>query len=570
MDGFTFSPKLDCLGRNRGKTVETGGHKIAEEQITYLKFGDHATNIPATVYFGDVKNGRYCFSDHFKYKYDSMGNITEIRENGELYAKYTYDTIGRLVREDNKKLGKTTTFTYDTNGNILCRKEYAFTLTDKLDELDCTDFVYTYDGDKLLSYNGEACEYDAIGNPTTYRGLKARWANGRQLSSYNNTPFTYDNLGRRISKNSVTFTYDANGNLIRQNNGISFIYDASGVCGICYGNSTYFYRKDILGNIVAILDANGEIVAKYTYDAWGNHTITDTNGNVITDENHIANLNPFRYRGYYYDTGIGLYFLKTRYYDPEIGRFMTIDDLSYLDPDSINGLNLYAYCLNNPIMCVDPNGHLAISIGLLMLIGFVVGAAIGAGSSAIGQFAGNGFTFEGFNWGQFALDTFLGGISGMLSMSPLGVGAMVVANAAIGFVGAVGGHLMNGSDFTHYSTWLDIALSTGLGALAGRIGGAGGLNSSYLNGATKTAGFIRAAGMYDDVLTKAANGFYKTSDIAKNALRLSHNNLMKQWNRMIVTHSGAALKTSLIRTGILLPVGTLVKGLIYYYTKQNI
>ena len=369
LGSFKFAPKTDCLGRNRGKTVETGGHKIAEEQITYLKFGDHATNIPATVYYGNVKNGNYAFSDHFKYKYDSMGNITEIRENGELYAKYTYDTIGRLVREDNKKLGKTTTFTYDTNGNILCRKEYAFTLTDKLDELDCTDFVYTYDGDKLLSYNGEACEYDAIGNPTTYRGLKARWANGRQLSSYNNTPFTYDNLGRRISKNSVTFTYDANGNLIRQNNGISFIYDASGVCGICYGNSTYFYRKDILGNIVALLNANGEIVAEYTYDAWGNHTVTATEGNET-----IANLNPFRYRGYYYDTGIGLYFLKTRYYDPETGRFMTIDDISYLDPDSINGLNLYAYCRNNPVMCVDPSGRFLISTAVA--VGFWIGLGL--------------------------------------------------------------------------------------------------------------------------------------------------------------------------------------------------
>ena len=311
-------------------------------------------------------------------------------------------------------------------------------------------------------------------------------------------------------------------------------------------------------------------MVKYRYDAWGNCKVLNADGSEIADSNHIGILNPFRYRSYYYDTGIGLYFLKTRYYDPEVGRFMTIDDISYLDPESINGLNLYAYCGNNPIMYSDPNGHLAISIGLLMLIGFVVGAAIGAGSSAIGQFVGNGFTFEGFNWGQFALDTFLGGVSGMLSMSPLGVSAMVAANAAIGFVGAVGGHLMNGSDFTHYSTWLDIALSTGLGALAGRIGSAGGLNSNYLNGATKTAGFIRAAGMYDDVLTKAANGFYKTSGITQNALRLSHNNLIKQWNRMIITQSSAALKTSLIRTGILLPVGTLVKGLIYCYTKQNI
>ena len=97
---------------------------------------------------------------------------------------------------------------------------------------------------------------------------------------------------------------------------------------------------------------------KYKYDAWGMCKALNADGFEITDNNHIGILNPFRYRSYYYDHGIGLYFLKTRYYDPEIGRFMTIDDISYLDPDSINGLNMYAYCLNNPIKGYDPNGTL--------------------------------------------------------------------------------------------------------------------------------------------------------------------------------------------------------------------
>ena len=70
----------------------------------------------------------------------------------------------------------------------------------------------------------------------------------------------------------------------------------------------------------------------------------------------LKEIEPFRYRSYYYDTETGLYFLKTRYYDPETGRFITIDDISYLAPDTINGLNLYAYCGNNPVMNVDPKG----------------------------------------------------------------------------------------------------------------------------------------------------------------------------------------------------------------------
>ena len=104
---------------------------------------------------------------------------------------------------------------------------------------------------------------------------------------------------------------------------------------------------------IALLDTDGAIVVKYTYDAWGNHTVEDN-----TDCG-LGTLNPFRYRGYYYDTETGLYYLQTRYYDPEIGRFVAIDDAAYLAPDTIGGLNLYSYCNNNPVMCVDPWGTAA-------------------------------------------------------------------------------------------------------------------------------------------------------------------------------------------------------------------
>ena len=76
----------------------------------------------------------------------------------------------------------------------------------------------------------------------------------------------------------------------------------------------------------------------------------------------MGNLNPFRYRGYYYDTETNLYYLKTRYYDPAVGRFISADNVKYLDPDSINGLNLYAYCNNNPVMYVDDTGTRAVLV----------------------------------------------------------------------------------------------------------------------------------------------------------------------------------------------------------------
>ena len=92
-------------------------------------------------------------------------------------------------------------------------------------------------------------------------------------------------------------------------------------------------------------------------DAWGNHKVLDAAGTENTSDDFIGNINPIRYRGYYYDAEVGLYYLKSRYYDPEVGRFISPDDTEYLDPEKLDGLNLYAYCLNNPVMYVDPDGR---------------------------------------------------------------------------------------------------------------------------------------------------------------------------------------------------------------------
>ncbi|HIZ09742.1 MAG TPA: RHS repeat-associated core domain-containing protein [Candidatus Borkfalkia avicola] len=125
-------------------------------------------------------------------------------------------------------------------------------------------------------------------------------------------------------------------------------------------------------------------MVEYKYDAWGNHAVLDANGADIASATHIGNLNPFRYRGYYYDTETGLYFLKTRYYDPEVGRFITIDDISYIDPETINGLNLYAYCGNNPVMRVDENGNAWWEwlVGALLVIAVTAAVVVTAEAAA--------------------------------------------------------------------------------------------------------------------------------------------------------------------------------------------
>ena len=153
----------------------------------------------------------------------------------------------------------------------------------------------------------------------------------------------------------------------------------------------YYYRKDAQGNIISLLDSEGNCVVKYVYDAWGNHKVLDANGEEITDPNHIGNLNPFRYRGYFFDKETGLYYLKSRYYDPVTGRFLNADTVEYLDPESIQGLNLYAYCLNNPVMYLDPFGNSLIA-SLIILGGFAIAGGIIGGSLGANEAKEQGLT----------------------------------------------------------------------------------------------------------------------------------------------------------------------------------
>ena len=148
-----------------------------------------------------------------------------------------------------------------------------------------------------------------------------------------------------------------------------------------------------MGNIKGTLDSNGQAVVQYKYDAWGNHKVYNNAQKEDTDSHFIGNLNPFRYRSYYYDTETKLYYLKTRYYDPEVGRFINMDSIEYADPQTINGLNLYAYCGNNPVMNEDSTGTI-FGVLIALGIGAVVGAVVGGvkakkEGATVGEIIGN-------------------------------------------------------------------------------------------------------------------------------------------------------------------------------------
>ena len=160
--------------------------------------------------------------------------------------------------------------------------------------------------------------------------------------------------------------------------GVSTIHNL--ICslnGVNYNGSEYFYVFDLLGNVIGLMNESGQLVVTYTYDAWGNQRVVGSNGSENTLPTFIGNINPYRYLGYRYDAETGYYYLQARYYDPEIGRFISIDDANYISDDISSSINLYAYAANNPVMFVDPNGneryHWAIAFGIVAVgIGVLV------------------------------------------------------------------------------------------------------------------------------------------------------------------------------------------------------
>ena len=236
--------------------------------------------------------------------------------------------------------------TYDNYGNILTKNGIS----------------YTYDAvwkDLLTGYGDQSISYDAQGNPASYLGHTLTWEKGRQLKPFDNIQYTYNANGIRTSKtvNGIKHSYVLDGTKILREewNGNTLIplYDnEDSVCGISYNNEPYYFQKNLQGDIIAIVDKDAAVVAKYSYDAWGVCTVTQD-----TSDCSIATINPFRYRSYYYDAEIQMYYLQSRYYNPAVGRFVNADDPEcvFANTDDVFA-NLNEYCLNEPILRIDVTG----------------------------------------------------------------------------------------------------------------------------------------------------------------------------------------------------------------------
>ena len=331
-------------------------------------------------YHGSVLISQVTGNDKLLFSYDANGNITHIQQ-GTNHVYYQYDSLNQLTREDNSLLNQSIVYTYDNRGNLLTKQEYAYVADGGTLEEPTDTITYGYDSanqqwaDQLTSYDGEDIRYDANGNPTTYRGYTMAWQGRRLTGATNGTntiSYSYDENGIRTQKavNGTVTNYNYHGSaLISQvtgNDTLLFSYDAAGnVVAVNYNGTYYYYVRNGQNNIIRLIDGDNNTVVEYAYDSWG--TPLSTTGTLATT---LGVQNPFRYRGYVYDAETGLYYLQTRYYDPEVSRFINAD--SYISTgQGILGNNMYAYCGNNPISYVDISGTNAEALGWMTGLGWI-------------------------------------------------------------------------------------------------------------------------------------------------------------------------------------------------------
>ena len=317
----------------------------------------------------------------YKYTYDANGNITSVllkKSTESAYTKqqqFAYDELNQLIRADDLAKNRTEVYNYDNGGNILSTTVYPLTWGSLSGVTATSTLNYTYGDsnwkDKLTAYGNTPITYDAIGNPLSYRGYTLTWQNGRQLASMRfgtvNIGFTYDVDGLRTSKTvhnvDLEHKYYYVGNRLQyetigDSSALWYFYDADGnPSGIRYKDhngtvNDYYFVCNWRGDVIQIYNASGVLVATYDYDAWGRVSENSTD----KDTQNIAEINPIRYRGYYYDSETGLYYVNSRYYDPAVKRFLNADGLISTGIEDVCK-NMFAYCKNDPVNMADSSGN---------------------------------------------------------------------------------------------------------------------------------------------------------------------------------------------------------------------
>lgn len=365
-DAVKISYTFDTLCRVTRKTIHL---KDKTYPVDYTFVPGRKAGI-TTLLLKEINNN----GKKLSFTYDAVGNIVTISENGVQKVKYTYNALSELTRVDSAWENKSITYTYDVGMNMTSRKEYSYT-TGTLGTAVKTDvFTYRTSGwkDQLVSYNGSSISYDAVGNITAYQGRTLTWYRGSLLQSLTlngkKAVYHYDSEGHRVQWKDLNGISHKNywcGNKLRGTKYgdvlVQFVYGADkSPLMLKKGEKEYYYLYNSQNDVIGLIDSDGKQVVNYSYDAWGKQTgLTDTSGE------NIGKLNPFRYRAYCYDDDTKLYVTASRYYDPELCRFLCADNFDVVKAQmfSMNGKNLYVYCCNNPVNAVDDDGD----FGILML-----------------------------------------------------------------------------------------------------------------------------------------------------------------------------------------------------------
>ena len=460
---FSITPTFDGLGRQSSRVLKNGsGAQVEKEDYAFLAGNVSAqrpdattTLIGSATYYGVGTTGT-----QYSYEYDANNNLTAIKKNGTTLHTYTYDSLGQLTSWYNAATNETTVYEYFKGGNIA-----SITKGDEVRE-----FLYGIN-DQLTYYNEKFLTYDNVGNPLNYRDLiRLTWKNGRQMATFKLgdtlASYDYDENGIRTKKtvNGITTTFQLDGSKIvsENRNGTvqSYFYDENGsVLGITYGGENYYFRKNFRNDVLAILNASGEVVVEYSYDPWGN--ILAVTGSLAST---LGSDSPFRYRGYYYDTESCFYYLNSRYYDAKVCRFVNADDASTLTatPTGLTDKNLYSYCDNNPVMRKDDGGEF-----WHILVGAVVGAIVSGVAKAVEN------VIENKPWNDgLATSMLTGAACGALAATGAPVAVMAVGNAAISMAGNMADQIIENKGIDNFDVG-EMVYEGVVGGVMGALGGPG-------------------------------------------------------------------------------------------------
>ncbi len=350
-DNFKLDYECDKLGRIILKKIDNF--------LVEYKYLSHGNKTSDKIRF--IKNN----DSQYEYEYDKNSNISKIYFNDKIAYEFDYDEFEQLISIIDYLKNEKYNYFYDSNGNIL-KEEIINNETNS--EIKTVNYFYSNNwNDLLVKIDEEELVYDSIGNPLQIGNLSFKWLNGTNISECTlkdnvNITYTYNKDGIRTSKkvNNVLTNYFLEDNDIiyevRDGNVLYFVRDEeNNLIGLTYDNKKYYFEKNVFGDIIGIYDENNTKIATYIYDSWGKIlNILDENGNQITDSTNIAIINPFRYRSYYYDEEIEMYYLNNRLYSPRLKRFINADRLL---KNENNNYNLFMYCANNPIKYLDKTGN---------------------------------------------------------------------------------------------------------------------------------------------------------------------------------------------------------------------